>query len=55
MNGVNWCKERMQGLEFNGSRQSEATVVTAAAEQLKGKQNVEYFCSNNVPVTAHYV
>lgn len=43
MNAANWRKGRMQRLEFHGGRQSEAAVVTAAAEQLNGKQNVKSF------------
>lgn len=42
MNGVNWCEERMQRLEFGGGRQSEAVVVTAVAEQQNEKENVQY-------------
>lgn len=38
MNGVNWCEERMQRLEFRGGRQSEAVVVTAVAVRLKEKE-----------------
>lgn len=47
MNGVNWCEERTQRLEFRGGRPSVAVVVTAVAEQLTGKEEAKHFVVKN--------